>query len=142
MGFSDSLNDIVRSISSQSADIDEKIARLQRAKSEISTEQNRSLNEIRKIVEPELDEFWKGSRATQFDDLREEAHRTMKDIVNEDYDDYKWQIENIIKGLNIQKGALNIASGLAHEASQLMDKGEDAVDELSSKLDDLRKRVF
>jgi hypothetical protein len=142
MGFSDSLNDISRAISSQSAAIDEKINRLQRAKSEISQEQNMSLNEIRRILEPELDEMWKGSRANEFDDLREDAHRTMSEIVHDDYDDYKQKIDFKIGLLKAERGALDIASGLAHEAGQLLDKGEEAFDELSSKLDDLRKRVF
>ncbi|MBD1379639.1 YwqH-like family protein [Metabacillus arenae] len=142
MGFSDTLSQIYSSISSQSADLDEKISRLERAKGDIDNEQNTSLNEIRKILEPDLGEAWKGNRANTFDDARDEAHKTMKDIVNEDYDDYKQSIEFKITQLSMQRGMLDFAGGLANEASQLLDKGEEAFDELGSKLEDLKRRVF
>jgi uncharacterized protein YukE len=142
MGFSDELSAIYRSLSSSSAAIDEKISRLQRAKSEIDQEQNISLQEIRKILEPELGSLWTGNRARSFDESRDEAHQIMQEIVNEDYDDYKQKIDFKIGLLKAERESLNFLGGLANEASQLLDKGEEAFDELGSRIDDLKRRIF
>ncbi|MDM5318077.1 DUF5082 family protein [Fictibacillus sp. b24] len=142
MSFSDTLNDIYRSLASSSADIDEKIARLQRAKSEIVQEQNISQQEIRRILEPELGTLWTGNRARAFDDSREEAHRTMQGIVNEDYSDYQQSIDMKITLLRAERSALDGLSHMANEASELLNKGEEAFEELGNKLDDLKRRLF
>ena len=66
MSFSDSLRHIHSAISSQSAEIAEKIARLKQAQKDIAEEQRDSLNELLKIIKPALDASWKGSRCRLF----------------------------------------------------------------------------
>jgi len=142
VGFSDDLSAIYSSLSSRTAAIDEKIARLQRAKGEINQEQNTSMQEIRKILEPELGSLWTGNRANAFDQSRDEAHKIMQDIVNDDYEDYQQKIGVVIGLLKIERESLSVIGGLANEASQLLDKGEDALEELGSRIDDLKRRIF
>lgn len=142
MSFSDTLTQIYSEISSKSAAIDEKISRLQRAKQDIAEEQRVSLEELPNILKPALDVLWKGSHAASFDESRENAHKEIADITNQDYDSYKESIQEKIDALQLQQGALDIASGLAYQASQLLDKGEEAFEELGNKLNDLQRRLF
>lgn len=142
MGFSDDLRAIYSSLSSRTAAIDEKISRLQRAKGEINQEQNTSMQEIRKILEPELGSLWMGNRANAFDQSREEAYKIMQEIVNDDYEDYQQKIGVVIGLLKVERESLSVIGGLANEASQLLDKGEDALEELGSRIDDLKRRIF
>ncbi len=142
MSFSDTLTQIYSEISSKSAAIDEKISRLQRAKQDIAEEQRVSLEELPNILKPALDVSWKGSHAASFDESRENAHKEIADITNQDYDSYKESIQEKIDALQLQQGALDIASGLAYQASQLLDKGEEAFEELGNKLNDLQRRLF
>ncbi|MFB5282126.1 DUF5082 family protein [Peribacillus sp. Hz7] len=142
MSFSDTLNQIYNEISSQSAAIDEKISRLEQAKQKIKEEQYISLQEIPKILEPQLGALWMGSRSNSFDNSREKAHTAMVTIINDDYDDYVQSIENKINLLQIERSVLDFASGLANEASQLIGKGEEVFDELESKISDLKGRLF
>jgi hypothetical protein len=142
MDFSNVLHGIHASISNASADIDAKIERLRRAKSEIDNEQNVSLGEIKKIQEPYLGNSWTGSLARKFDEARDEAFNVMKEIVNDDYDRYKETIESKIDTLQQERMALIIASALAHEAEGLLAKGEKAVDQLEYAISDLKRRLF
>ena len=142
MSFSDALNQIYNEISSQSAAIDEKISRLEKAKQKIKEEQYISLQEIRKILEPQLDALWTGSRSNSFDNSREKAHTAIATIINDDYDDYVQSIENKINLFKVERSILDFTSGLANEASQLIGKGEEVFDELESKISDLKGRLF
>ncbi|MBM7691965.1 uncharacterized protein YukE [Peribacillus deserti] len=142
MELGEELNQIYSAISSRSADIDEKIARLQRAKGGIDSEQSQSLQEIRRIVQPVLGQSWTGSRAETFDEARQEAFRTMSDIVHQDYDDCSQSIESKIMMLQAERMALSLAGSLAHEASELLDIGEDAFGQLNDKINDLKRRLF
>ncbi|USK58761.1 YwqH-like family protein [Peribacillus asahii] len=142
MSFSGALNQIYNEISSQSAAIDEKISRLVQAKRKIKQEQNLSLQEIPKILEPQLGDSWKGSRSDSFDKFREKAHTGMVTIINDEYDDYVQSIENKINLLQIERSVLDFTSGLANEASQLIGKGEEVFAELESKINDLKGRLF
>lgn len=142
MSFSNSLRDIHSAISSQSAEIAEKIARLKQAKRNIAEEQRDSLNELLKIIKPALDDSWKGSRANSFDESRDGAHTEIVGITRDDYDFYIERIQAVINALLMQQSALDIASGIAYQASQLLDKGEEAFEELGSKINDLQRRLF
>ena len=142
MSFSDNLRDIHSAISSQSAEIAEKIARLKKAQKDIAEEQRDSLNELLKIIKPALDASWKGSRADSFDESRDDAHTEIVEITRDDYDSYIERIQAVINALLMQQSALDIASGMAYQASQLVDKGEDAFEELGSKINDLQRRLF
>lgn len=142
MGYSEILHAIHAAISSQSGDLDAKIERLRRAKNEIDNEQNISLGEIKKTLQPELDNFWTGTLSRKYDDARYEAYSVMQNIVNDDYDQYKEKIETKINMLEAERTALNIASAIAREADGLLSKGEQAVDRLESTISDLKRRVF
>ncbi|MCG1029668.1 DUF5082 family protein [Virgibacillus halodenitrificans] len=128
-------------ISGRSADIEEKIDRLTKAKNDIREEQASSMMEITKITKPTLEGVWSGNCATNFDDDREDALEIMEKITD-DYDDYIQRIENEIFQLNLQKGALDIASSIAHQADNLLDKGEEVAAELGDKIRDLKGRLF
>ncbi|MDI3410560.1 YwqH-like family protein [Bacillus sonorensis] len=136
------LDRIHSAISSQSADLEEKISRLKRAKSKIEAEQNTSMEEIKNIKKPELGSSWKGSRSEKFNDARDEAYNEMENIIADDYESYKSRIQSKIVLLEIEQGALSAAKGLAHTADQLLAKGEEALDELGSTIGDLTRRLF
>ncbi|MFT0824712.1 DUF5082 family protein [Bacillus swezeyi] len=70
------LDRIHTAISNQSADLEEKISRLKRAKNKIETEQNTSLEEIKKIRNPSLVSSWQGSRSETL--LSQEMKHTMR----------------------------------------------------------------
>lgn len=141
MSFSDALNQIYNEISSRSAAIDEKVFRLEQAKKQIKEEKYISLQELPKIIEPQLGASWTGSRSHSFDESRNKARTVMVTIIN-NYDDYVQSIENKINLLKMERGILDFTSGLAHEASQLIGKGEEVSDELESKINDLKGRLF
>ncbi|MDQ0217383.1 DUF5082 domain-containing protein [Peribacillus cavernae] len=142
MDYSEVLHGIHAAISNASSDLDAKIERLKRAKSEIDREQNISLGEIKKIEEPNLENSWTGSRARGFDEAREKAYSVMKNIANDDYDGYKQKIESKITMLEVERNVLNIAGGIAHEADKLLAKGEEAVETLEHTISDLKRRLF
>ncbi|MEC1259070.1 DUF5082 family protein [Bacillus swezeyi] len=142
MSYSDMLDRIHAAISNQSADLEEKISRLKRAKNKIETEQNTSLEEIKKIRNPSLGSSWQGSRSETFDESRDEAYNEMQNIITDDYESYKTRIQSKIVLLEIEQGALSAARGLAHTADQLLTKGEEALEELGSTISDLTRRLF
>jgi hypothetical protein len=142
LDFSKVLNQIHGAISYQSSELNDQIDRLERAKMQIEREQSESMNEMRKILDPELDHLWKGTRADAFHEDRNEAYRIMRNIAEEDYDGYTQRIQISIHALAGKRTILNAASGLAHEADKLLALGEDAFEELGSKLDDLKRRLF
>ncbi|MFN2744799.1 MULTISPECIES: YwqH-like family protein [Bacillus] len=142
MSYSDMLDRIHAAISSQSADLEEKISRLKRAKSKIEAEQNTSLKEIKKIQSPNLGSSWNGSRSEKFSEARDEAYNEMQNITMNDYESYKARIQSKIVLLEIEQGALSAARGLAHTADELLSKGEEALEELGSTIGDLTRRLF
>ncbi|MBA4535558.1 DUF5082 domain-containing protein [Bacillus aquiflavi] len=141
MGYAEMLSQIYGTISSRSADINEKIERLRQAKRKIEQEQNTSLGEIKKIKQPELANSWKGERAISFNESRLEAFKVINEIINDDYDDYKQEISLKMGLLTAEKGVLDMASGLANEASNLLSKGEEALEELSNKINEIKRRL-
>lgn len=142
MSLSSTLYSIQRTISSRSNDVDEKIQRLQKAKSEVSSEQSILLQEIEKIKQPDLGKDWMGKRSEEFEDEREQAYNVMKNIGQYSYNTYQYTIESKINALELERMALNTASALAHEAGDLVNMGEDAIDELSDRISDLKRRLF
>lgn len=142
LDFSKVLNQIHGAISYQSSELNDQIHRLERAKMQIEREQSESMNEMRKILDPELDHLWKGSRADSFHDERNEAYRVMRNIADENYDGYMQRIQMKIHALEIERTVINAASSLAHEADKLLAVGEDAFEELGNRLDDLKRRLF
>lgn len=142
MSYSDMLDRIHAAISSQSADLEEKISRLKRAKSKIETEQNTSLEEIKQIKKPDLGASWKGNRSEKFNEARDDAYNEMENIITDYYEGYKARIQSKIVMLEIEQGALSAARGLAHTADQLLSKGEEALEELGSTISDLKRRLF
>ncbi|CAH0345748.1 DUF5082 family protein [Bacillus sp. CECT 9360] len=142
MGYSEVLHSIHAAISSQSADLGAKIERLRRAKNEIDNEQNVSLGEIKKTLQPELGDSWNGTLARKYDDARDEAFSVMQEIINDDYERYKERIETKINMLEVERTAMSLASAIAHEANGLLSKGEEAVDRLENTISDLKRRVF
>ena len=142
MDFSNVLNQIHGAISNQSSELNDQIHRLQRAKQQIEREQTECMNEMHKILDPELDHLWKGLRADNFHEDRNEAFKVMRNIADEDYDGYKQRIQSKINSLELDRTVLNAVSGLAHEADKLLVVGEGAFEELGNRLDDLKRRLF
>lgn len=142
MSLSSTLYSIQNTISSRSNEVNEKIERLQKAKSEISSEQSILLQEIEKIKQPDLGKDWTGKRSEEFDEEREQAYTIMKNIGQYSYNSYQYTIESKINVLELERMALNTASALAHEAGDLVNMGEDAIDELSDRISDLKRRLF
>lgn len=142
LDFSKVLNQIHGAISYQSSELNDQINRLEQAKMQIEREQSECMNEMRKILDPELEHLWKGTRADAFHEDRNEAYRIMRNIAEDDYDGYMQRIQMKIHALGVERTVLNAASGLAHEADKLLDVGEDAFEELGSKIDDLKRRLF
>ncbi|MFC0273110.1 DUF5082 family protein [Metabacillus herbersteinensis] len=142
MDFARMLGQIHASISHQSADLEAKISRLERAKERINQEQSVSMTEIRRITQPELGSSWIGERANHFHETRNEAQQVMNSIVTQEYEDYQQTIEAKIRMLHAEKGMLDLASGLAFETDRLLAKGEDALDEAGSRINDLKRRLF
>ncbi|TYR81848.1 DUF5082 domain-containing protein [Priestia megaterium] len=141
MSFESILHDFSRTISGNVADLEDKITRLKSAKSKINKEQNLSLTEIRKILKPELEDKWKGERATSFEEKRTNAHSNIKEIITNDYDDYVQTIESKISWLETQKGFFSGVSGLVGEAESLLAKGEDAIADLENKISEIRSKI-
>ncbi|MEK3806245.1 DUF5082 domain-containing protein [Bacillus sp. FSL H8-0547] len=142
MNYSEMLNQIHGVISYQMSELNGQISRLERARQQIEREQSACLSEMRKILDPELDQLWKGLRAEDFHDDRNQAYEIMRNIAEYDYDEYKGSIQDRIDGLNFQLNMLSAASGLANEADKLLAIGDDALDEIGSKINDLQRRLF
>jgi hypothetical protein len=138
----DSLSQIRQVISGQGADVEEKMDRLKKAKSEIEHQQNAYLGECRKINQPELGKSWTGSRAEPFHDSRDEAQQSIEAILHNEYEDYKSRIDGEIMQLSMQKEALSIAGVLAREAEELADAGEEAWEAAGNKFQDLNRWLF
>ncbi|MGP1909665.1 YwqH-like family protein [Metabacillus sp. JX24] len=142
MNYSEMLNQIHGVISYQMSELNGQISRLERARQQIEREQSACLGEMRKILDPELDQLWKGLRAEDFYDDRNQAYEIMRNIAEYDYDEYKGSIQDRIDGLSFQLNMLSAASGLANEADKLLAIGDDALDEIGSKINDLQRRLF
>ncbi|ALC80308.1 MULTISPECIES: YwqH-like family protein [Bacillus] len=138
----DSLVHIRSAISGEVADVEEKIDRLNQAKKEIEHQQNDYLGECRKILKPELAKSWTGSRANKFNDSRDEAHQTIENILNHEYESYKDRIDWEIAQLNMQKETLSFAGILAREAVEIADAGQDAWEAAGDKFNDLKRWLF
>lgn len=138
----ENLAQIRSAISGQVADVEEKIDRLKRAKTEIQRQQNEYLGECKKICKPELAKSWTGSRADQFNEARDEALQTIETILNDDYESYKDKIDWEIAQLNFQMDTLSFAGILAREAEVLTDAGKEALEAPGDKFNDLKRWLF
>ncbi|OMI30639.1 DUF5082 domain-containing protein [Bacillus haynesii] len=138
MDYSDTLQKIHGVLSHKAEELEEQIARLERAKRDVEREQNLGIEEIRQILRPNLDESWTGSRAADFDEARDEAHTAMYRIFTDEYDRYIHKIDLKIFALDSEKGAVQAASWSADRADFLMEKGEEAVDALHSTINGLK----
>ncbi|MED4454361.1 DUF5082 family protein [Metabacillus fastidiosus] len=134
MDFSNTLGEISSNLSNMSASIEEKINQLEKAKTEIIDEQKTSLTEIENILKPELEDAWKGNRAKTFQGSRKDAYKEIKEITENDYDEYVNAIEMLITSLNAQKSVLNGLSAAAHGAEKLLSKGEEAFEEIGNTI--------
>src|SRR5699024_5452786 len=67
-------------ISSQTADIEEKIDRLQKAKNDLVSEQETCMNEVEQCRKPELFPLWDGEKGKGYDEKREEVYTIMESI--------------------------------------------------------------
>ena len=128
-------------ISSESAAIQEKIDRLEKAKGDIIEEQATCMNEIKRIVEPTLIPLWDGAKEQEYDEIREEVYDIMEAIYTDEYDAKISQIESKISSLQAQLAALSATSSLVSAASDLLDKGEEFVQELNDTISDIRGRL-
>ncbi|TYR78806.1 DUF5082 domain-containing protein [Priestia megaterium] len=141
MDFGKILAGLAQTISSQAAEVEEKIQRLETAKQNIEEEKKISMQEIKLVLQPELGDGWKGERSIEFEQDRHEAYEEIKTIIMTDYEDYISDIRLKITALDLQRAALSAASGLANEAGELLDKGESAAEALSSKIDHIKRSL-
>lgn len=129
MSLSNMLSALNGGISSKKAEIEEKIARLKKAKSKVEREQDATEADLKQIKQPKLGTSWKGERSQDFKSERNEAHDALQTIVNDKYPRYVSRIEFKISTLEAEQTALSFASSLAGDAARLAEKGEDAVED-------------
>ncbi|MFJ5964134.1 MULTISPECIES: DUF5082 family protein [unclassified Bacillus (in: firmicutes)] len=129
MSLSDMLSALNGGISSKQTEIEEKIARLKKAKSNVEKEQDAAETDLKQIKQPKLGTSWKGERSQDFNSERNEAHNALQTIVNEQYPRYVSRIEFKISTLEAELATLSFASSLAGDAARLAEKGEDAVED-------------
>ncbi|OJT66260.1 DUF5082 family protein [Bacillus altitudinis] len=129
MSLSDMLSALNGGISNKKAEIEEKIARLKKAKSKIEREQDAAETDLKQIKQPKLGASWKGERSQDFKSERNEAHNALQTIVSHKYPRYVSRIEFKISTLEAEQAALSFASSLAGDAARLAEKGEDAVED-------------
>lgn len=129
MSLSDMLSALNGGITSKKAEIEEKIARLKKAKSKVEREQGAAETDLKQIKQPKLGTSWKGERSQDFKSERNDAHDALKTIVNDKYPRYVSRIEFNISTLEAEQAALSFASSLAGDAARLAEKGEDAVED-------------
>ncbi|MBM7703048.1 DUF5082 domain-containing protein [Metabacillus iocasae] len=141
MDYGNILQGLMQAISSQRADLDEKIQRLQMAAQRIEEEKQLSMGEIALLLQPSLDVNWAGERSNAFEESRHSAHDEIERILNHDYEEYVQVIRSNISSLELQRGALSFASGLAHEANELLTKGEDAFEAVGEKVNQIRRSL-
>ncbi|WP_144519987.1 YwqH-like family protein [Bacillus pumilus] len=130
MSLSDMLSALNGGITSKKAEIEEKIARLKKAKSKVEREQDAVETDLKQIKQPKLGTSWKGERSQDFKSERNEAHDALQTIVNDKYPRYVSRIEFKISTLEAEQAALSFASSLAGDAARLAEKGEDAVEDV------------
>ncbi|MEC0969501.1 YwqH-like family protein [Bacillus altitudinis] len=129
MSLSDMLSALNGGISNKKAEIEEKIARLKKAKSKVEREQDAAETDLKQIKQPKLGASWKGERSQDFKSERNEAHEVLQTIVSDKYPRYVSRIEFKISTLEAEQAALSFASSLAGDAARLAEKGEDAVED-------------
>ncbi|WP_243292661.1 DUF5082 family protein [Bacillus sp. FJAT-47783] len=142
MSYSDILYSLSQTISSQSADVDEKISRLKKAKKDLVNEQHAVENEWEKILDPDLGQSWTGNRADHFDKARRGAKKEIEQTFQEEVEQYTSQIQQKINLLEMQRESLRVASYLSHEAGGLLHKGEEAYAAIEHKFTEIRKRLL
>lgn len=142
MEYSTILHSLSQTISGQSADLDEKISRLKKAKTKVENEQEASLNEIKIISRPELGVNWEGERSIEFENERQHSYDEMERIFHIEVENYLSQIQWKIDQLELQRSALNFASMLANEAGDLLKKGEEAYAAIENKINQIRERLW
>ncbi|MBU5465788.1 DUF5082 domain-containing protein [Virgibacillus sp. MSJ-26] len=129
-------------ISSQTADIEEKIDRLQKAKNDLVSEQETCMNEVEQCRKPELFPLWDGEKGKGYDEKREEVYTIMESIYENDYNAKISLIESKISSLNFQKSALSATNSLINTANDLLSMGEEAMQELTSTIGEIKGRLF
>jgi hypothetical protein len=142
MGVSETLDTIFRTLTHQSAAVDDKIDRLKRANRRLGQEQAASLHAIRNLTQPELGADWTGFRARAFQKKRDAAHDAIKVKLTDDVDGYQRQIEAKIHELQLENDFLRATNAMAREAGTQLHKGEKAADALEHKLATIKGRLF
>ncbi|TGA99850.1 hypothetical protein E4665_02570 [Sporolactobacillus shoreae] len=94
MGRSDVLESIFRTLAHRSADLDDQINRLKRAKQELAQEQEADLQDLHLLLNPEMGGEWEGSRARAFNRKRDDARDAMKNHLSHDLALYQQRIDD------------------------------------------------
>ncbi|MBM7542018.1 DUF5082 family protein [Amphibacillus cookii] len=142
MSFWSSVSGLQNEINLRTDNLDERIERLEQAKSQIQTEQDTVLEEIKELKKPDLQNSWVGDRANQFEEQREDVYQVMLSIGNHSYDLYQSTIQSKINSLELQRSGLSALNNIANEVNRLLDFGEDVYDEVSSKISHIRRELF
>lgn len=142
MGASETLEVIFQALSRQSANVEDKMARLRQASRKLSQEEHADLQAIRYLTQPGLGADWMGPRARVFQKNRECADQQMKGILTADLEDYRQRIEAKINDLRLESDFLRATGALADEAESLLHQGEKAAEALSRRLTQIKGRLF
>ncbi|OIK03627.1 DUF5082 family protein [Bacillus sp. MUM 13] len=142
MEVTDSLTAAHHLAASAIAKIDEQITRLNAAKADITSEQTSGITEIKAVLDPDLGKSWTGDRADKFEKARNKAHKTISNILNDDYDHYISEIEQKIAWLEIERAAVAAVSAEITVAEKLIEKGEKPVKEVAHFIHNITKKVF
>ncbi len=141
MGLAAELAQFVSRINNQSAELNDRITRLENAKREIKQEQSSALTDWNTSLTPGLETNWEGDRASTFSDSRKKAYDDMLQIFHNKYDEYIQMIDLKMNDLKWEKSALSIAKELTGEAERLLKKGEGAAEELGRKVKQIRRHL-
>jgi hypothetical protein len=141
MGFSAALAQLSSYINHQSANLNDQINRLEKAKREIKKEQNGAFDEWNTNLVPYLDTYWEGNRASSFYDSRKSGYEEMLNIFRFKYDEYLQKIDSELRVLEIDRSALSISRSLTIDAERLLKKGEEAAEELQGKIKQIRRHL-
>lgn len=139
MGRSDALESIFRTLVHRSADLDDQINRLKRAKRELAQEQEADLQDLRLLLNPEIGREWEGSRARAFDRKRADARDAMRTHLSHDLALYQQRIEDQMAILKQEGNHLQTIGAMVKDAEHLLAQGKKGWDAFDHQLIQIRR---
>lgn len=141
MGRSDVLESIFRILAHRSADLDDQINRLKRAKRELTQEQEADLQNLRLLLNPEIGGEWEGFRARAFDRKQDDARDAMKTHLSYDLALYQQRIKDQMAILKQEGNHLQNIGAMAKDAESLLAQGKKGWDAFDHQCVQIRRRM-